>query len=143
MKYVVDSNVIVARFDPKDVHHQRCTPLVNHLLAGNLPSVGPVLILTEVASALRRRTQNQEFADKTYKDLWSHPYLVWVDVTEETAIGAADLAVQTGIRGADAIIAQVALIYNVPLVTLDADIKKRAPQALQILEPEAVKITGA
>jgi predicted nucleic acid-binding protein len=143
VKYVVDSNIFVAHVDDKDVHHRRCVPLINRVNSGEISMVGPSLILTEVGAALVRRTGNAELATRACIDLWRHPRMFWVDVTVETAMAAAALAIETGIRGADAIITHIAQLYEVPLLTLDGDIQARAPKSIQILAPENIDDASA
>lgn len=137
MTFLLDSNIFIARFDPTDVHHKRCKALVDRALAGKFDVVAPSLVLTEIAVGLNRRTKNPEFARDTYRKLWSHPNMRWLDVTVERAIDAAEFGIAASIRGgADAIIAYVAKSEGIPLVTLDQLLRDQIGDQLVTLSPE-------
>lgn len=138
MNYAVDTNILVAALDQTDIFNSRCQPLWAKLKAGRLHFYAPVLVLTEVTGVLSRRLQKPDLVRQVYKELFHLPALTWCDMTRETATLASELALATGLSGADASVAYVAELYELALVTLDAGIKKRASGHVRVIEPEAV-----
>jgi len=135
MRLVVDSNIFVSALDPKDIFHKECYPVLEKLLNEEIEALCPVLVLVEVTSVIRRRTNSLDIAVAVYKNLSTLPAINWLDITLEVARRACLLGAQTRMKGGDAIILQVAEQYKIPLLTKDKEIKQRAPQQVKIIEP--------
>ena len=139
MRLVVDSNIFVSALDPKDIFHKECYPVLEKLLDEEIEALCPVLVLVEVTSVIRRRTNSQDIAVAVYKNLSSLPAINWLDITLEVAQRACFLSTKTGLKGADAIILQVAEQYKIPLLTKDKEIKQKAPKEIKVIAPSELK----
>lgn len=140
MKLVIDSNIFVSSFDPKDMFHSECYPIFEKILNSEIEALCPALVLVETTCALRRRTNSEEIARKIYKNLALLPSINWLDMNLEVAQRACMLGVEAGLRGGDAIVLQVAEQYSVPLLTKDEEMKKRAPKSILIFGPTDVPL---
>ena len=120
---VVDANVFISLLVPTDVHHQRCADWLRARLADGESLVAPSILLAEVGGAISRRTSdaNGRNALATLRRVRT---LRLVPIDAKLAVLAADLAVDHGLRGADALYAAVATSLEIPLVTLDQDFRR-------------------
>ena len=138
MKFVIDSNIFVSRFDPKDMFHSECYPIFERILNFEIEALCPTLVLVETTCALRRRTNSEEIACEIYRNLALLPSINWLDITLEVAERACMLGVRTGLRGGDAIVLQVAEQYGIPLLTRDKEMKEKTPKSILVFEPTDV-----
>jgi predicted nucleic acid-binding protein len=137
MKLVVDSNIFIGGLDPKDALHQECLPVVERIVTGEIEALCPVLVLVETTCAFRRRT-TVDLAFNVKEALARLPSILWLDINTDVAERACVLGIQTGLRGTDALVLQVAEQYGVPLVTMDREIRDKAPGGIFVLEPREV-----
>ena len=123
---VVDASVWVSRFLPPDVNHAVSRLwLYRHLRAGGRV-IAPTLLLVETAGALARRTGDQAGAMTIASRLRRLPRVRWVALDGASRDDAARLAIQLGLRGADAVYVAVARRLGVPLVSWDSEQIARA-----------------
>jgi predicted nucleic acid-binding protein len=137
MRLVVDSNILVGGLDPKDALHQQCLPVLEHIVAGDIEAICPILVLVETTCALRRRT-TVDVAFNVKEALAHLPSILWLDINADVAERACLLGIQTGLRGADALVLQVAEQHGIPLVTMDQEIHEKAPSSIFVLEAKDV-----
>jgi len=140
MNLVVDSNIFVSSLDPKDIFHSECYPLFEKILNLEIKAFCPTLVLVETACVICRRTNSQEVARKIYKNLAFLPSINWLDITLEVAERACMLGINSGLKGGDAIILQVAEQYNIPILTKDKEITEKAPKNIKVFEPANLPI---
>lgn len=132
---VADASVLVAWFYPADQHHSRSrTWLRRYLLAGG-HIYAPVLLQSEVAGALTRRTGNRGIGERAIRWIRQIPELELVPI--DTALGerAAVLAVDLQLRGADAVYVAVADLLQVELVTWDQEQITRSNPRISARQP--------
>jgi len=137
MKLVVDSNIFVGGLDPRDTLHQQCLPVVERIVTGEIEAICPALVLVETTCAIRRRT-TVDLAFNVKEALARLPSILWLDINSDVAERACVLGIQTGVRGADALVLQVAEQHGVPLVTMDREIRDKAPAGIFVLDPKEV-----
>ena len=94
----------------------------------------PYTVLVEVVSAIRRRTGDEVLALKIKKELLSIDNLNFTIVDPESASESANIAIETGMRGMDAIVVQIAKEYGTSLVTLDNEMISKATGIANIKE---------
>ena len=135
MKLVIDSNIFISSLDPNDLFHAECYPIFEKLLKLETEALRPVLVLVETACVLRRRTGDVALASRIYKNLALLPAINWLDITLAVAESACLLGTQTGLKGGDALVLQVAEQYGIPLLTKDKEIKAKAPKGILVFEP--------
>nr|BAL54681.1 hypothetical conserved protein [uncultured Acetothermia bacterium]BAL58333.1 hypothetical conserved protein [Candidatus Acetothermum autotrophicum] len=140
MKLVFDSNILVSSLDSNDLFHAECYPVFEKLLSSEIEALCPALVLVETACVIRRRTNSEELAVATYKNLARLPSITWLDITLDVAERACVLCSQTGLRGGDAIVLQVAEQYGIPLLTKDQEMKAKAPKGILIFEPSDLRL---
>jgi len=140
MRLVIDSNIFVSSLDPKDIFHAECYPILEKILTFEIEALCPSLVLVEVTCVLRRRTNSEDLAVAIYKNLSQMPAINWLDITLEVAERASMLGAQTGLRGGDTIVLQVAEQYGIPLLTKDKEIKQKSPKSILVLEPSETSL---
>lgn len=135
MRFVIDSNIFVSSLDPKDLFHAECRPILEKILTGEIEVFSPSLVLVETTCVIRRRTNSEPIAVAVYEHLIRMPMVHWLDITVEVAERASLLGSQTGLRGGDALVAQVAEHYGIPVLTKDKEVKRKSPKGVVVLEP--------
>ena len=122
---VVDANVFISLLVPADVHHERCVDWLRARLSAGESLIAPTIFMPEVGGAISRRTSDAT-GREALAALKRVPTLRLVPVDAKLAALSANLAVEHGLRGADAVYAAVATSLKIPLVTLDNDFQRVA-----------------
>ena len=122
----IDSSVIVASLLEQEKGHAKVLKIWGEVLAGRAVAIMPYTVLVEVVAAIRCRTGDKVLALKIKKELLSIDNLNFTIVDPESASEAADIAIESGMRGMDAIIVQTAKEYGTSLVTLDNEMISKA-----------------
>jgi len=130
-KMTVDSSVIIASLLDKEPRHQEASQIWESILSGNNVAIMPYSVFVEVVAAIRRRTGSEELARDVKQTLLNIDNVSFVVVDQKTAEAAADLAIQTGLRGMDALVLQTAKEFEGDLVTFDDEMTKRAELVLK------------
>ncbi len=133
MRVLLDSNIFVGGLDKGDPFHPACLDVLEEAFEARLDVVGPVLILAETVCALARRTGEPSHALRAFVNLAGAPAITWLDDSVADVEAAILMGIESGLKGADAIIAHTALVLGVPLVTHDQELKLRAPKGLTVL----------
>ena len=131
---VLDASIWVSRLVPQDVFHEAVKSWMASQQDAGIEFVSPSLLLAEVAGAISRRTNSGALGKKALEALENLPGLRLVEMESALMRSAAQLAAELGLRGADSTYVAVAARLDLPLVTLDADQKKRASQHVSIFE---------
>jgi predicted nucleic acid-binding protein len=140
MKFVVDSNIFVSAFDPKDIFHAECHPVLKHILSHEIEVISPNLVLIETTCVLRRRSGNEQSAHRLYEDLVSIESINWLDITFDIAQQACIMGITTGLKAVDATILQVSEEFGIPLLTKDKELKEKAPKNILVFEPSELPL---
>jgi|GEM_PF-211672 len=122
----LDSSVIVAALNKHERQHRECRRLLQMVKDGEFIALEPYTVLVEVAAAIRRRTGDSDLARRVRDDLQDIETLKFMELTTGRATMAAQIAEETGTRGMDAIVIQVAKEFDNPLISLDAEMIDRA-----------------
>jgi predicted nucleic acid-binding protein len=130
----IDSSIIVASLLAQEKEHSRAFRVWGEILTGKAMAIMPYIVLVEVVAAVRRRTGDKELALKVKKELLSLDTVNFTIVDPEAALEASDIAIQTGMRGMDAIVVQTVKEYSTSLVTLDNEIISKATGIVKIKE---------
>ena len=130
----LDANVFVTAFDRNDPLQKVCRQLLNLISTGAYPVFSPTLLFPEIAAAFARGSSRpqlaQNFVNEARKLLFIRP----VVVDEQLANQAVSLAINSRLRGADAIYVATAVRYRALLITNDGNMLKRVPQ-LAVMSP--------
>lgn len=130
----IDSSVIVASLLKQEKGHSRALNVWEKVLTGKAVAIMPYIVLVEVVAAISRRTGDKALAQKIKKELLSIDTVNFTIVDPEAALEASDIAIETGIRGMDAIVAQTAKEYGAILVTLDNEMISKVREIVKIKE---------
>lgn len=126
MTLVVDSSVFVAAFREDEPFSREAFSVVERLEAGIITIVIPVSVLIEVVAAIRRRTGSRTFALQVSERLLQSPAMSLIDLSAFRLQHLLAAASQSGLSGMDAIVVAIASEFNVPLVTLDHEMARKA-----------------
>lgn len=102
------------------------------LRMGKYIAIEPYIVLVETVAAVKRRTGSSRLAERVKEDICEINTIVFQEVVSYRAHEAADIAKETGVRGMDAIIIQIAKEFNIPLVSLDAEMLERSSSIISI-----------
>jgi predicted nucleic acid-binding protein len=109
-----------------DAHHAASSAwLTRHIRDGRV-SILPSLALVEIAGVLNRRTGDRAFARRSIHLALALPNVRVVEPDGPLMWRASLLAATLGLRGADAVYVATAYQDGAPLVTWDADQRRRA-----------------
>lgn len=140
MKIVIDTNVFVSSLDEKDIFYSKCYPIFEKILNCEIEALCPVLVLVETICAIRRRINNEIITQEIYNSLVDIPSIKWLDINFDITEKSCLLGIKTGLKGGDSLILQVAEQYGIPILTMDKEIKTKAPKNIFVFKPEDITI---
>jgi predicted nucleic acid-binding protein len=122
--YTLDANIFTRTLHPSQPDYEVCDELITRLSAGGAPIIIPLIVLAEVAAAVRRETGDAMQARLFVDVIRGLPTTQFISIDAVLADESANLASDEALRGMDAIYVAVARRYNCTLVSLDG---RRAP----------------
>ena len=133
MLLVLDSSVIVAAFREEEDKYNKCKKLLEDTINGKHVVILPTICLVEIVSAIRRRTDSKPLAIKIRDYLLSIDNLYFIEITKSVAEKASDISIETGLKGMDAIIVQIARENKASLITLDKEMENLSKNIVKII----------
>jgi predicted nucleic acid-binding protein len=118
-KLTINSSVIIASLLEKEPRHSEAMRIWDAVIVGGDVAIMPYSVLVEVVAAIRRRTGSKELANEVKEELLKIENVSFVILDQRAAEDAADIAIQKGVRGIDALVMQTAKEYETELVTFD------------------------
>lgn len=118
---VVDASAWVSRVLTQDSNHVAARIWIDKHLLNDGRLIAPTLLVTEVASAIRRRTMQSALAQAAVNQLYVMPNVQLVPIDQELIDAATDLATNLGLRGADTLYVALAKRLGIPLVSFDKE----------------------
>ena len=107
----------------------RAMQIWDAVIVGGDVAIMPYSVFVEVVAAIRRRTGSEELANEVEvevkEELLKIENVSFVILDQRAAEDAADLAIQKGVRGMDALVMQTAKEYETELVTFDDEMMKK------------------
>ena len=134
----LDSSVIVAALREQEEKHEICKRLLERVKNGEFIALESYTVLVEVVAAIKRRTGSEHLAERVKSGLENIDSINFLDLISIRADDAADIAKETGVRGMDAIVIQVAKEFGSPLVSLDMEMTERSRFIVDIIDIEDV-----
>jgi predicted nucleic acid-binding protein len=134
-RVTLDASVAVSAFSPTEAGSEDCHRLLQLLRRSQTTIVVPTLIRPEIAAAFRRSTGDPGRAKAIAESFAALPGVIFQDLDERMASAAVEIAVATGLRGADAVYAATARHFDATLVTLDEEQRTRLPAGMTALYP--------
>ena len=107
-KLTIDSSVIIASLLEKEHRHHEACQIWESILSGENVAIMPYSVFVEVVAAIKRRTGSEDLANDIKKELQNIENVSFVVLDQKAAEEAANIAVQVGVRGMDALVIQVA-----------------------------------
>jgi len=132
---VVDASVWVGRLVPQDVHYEASRRWLAGYVARGGRLLSPILLLSEVAGAVSRRTGDAELDERAVEHVLRVPNLGLVPTDPKLGRMAAQLAADLGLKGADAIYVALAHHLQAPLVTWSRQQQERASTLIVVYTP--------
>ena len=130
-KLTIDSSVIIASLLEKEPRHQEALKIWETVLSGENIAIMPYSVLVEVAAAIRRRTGSEDLAYEVRKAILEIENISFVVLDQKSADEASDLAIQTGVRGMDALVIQVVKEFETELITFDEEMFQKAGKVIK------------
>jgi len=124
-KLTIDSSVIIASLLENESRHGEAMRIWDAIIAGGDVAIIPYSVFVEVVAAIRRRTGSEELASEVKEELLKIENVSFVILDQRAAEDAADIAIQKGVRGMDALVMQTAREYETELVTFDDEMMKK------------------
>jgi predicted nucleic acid-binding protein len=132
---VVDASVWISRLVTTDPHHAASARWLAETTATDGLLAAPALVLPEVAGPIARLTGSSRLARRAVSRILRIRGLRIVAIDQELAHGAAPLAADLRLRGADAVYVALASRLRVPLVTLDREQLERGGGVVDVRRP--------
>ena len=120
---VVDASVWIAYFKKGDAFREQARVIIRSLISNQEKIYIPAIAFTEVAGAIKRITKNNDDAWDALLGMKDLDPEILIDFGKLEPI-ATELAINHGIRGADACYLAVAEITGANLVTFDKEQQK-------------------
>ena len=124
-KLTIDSSVIIASLLENESRHGEAMRIWDAVIAGGDLAIMPYSVFVEVVAAIRRRTGSEELANEVKEELLKIENVSFVILDQRAAEDAADIAIQNGVQGMDALVMQTAKEYETELVTFDDEMMKK------------------
>ena len=124
-RLTIDSSVIIASLLENESRHGEAIKIWDAVIEGGDVAIMPYSVFVEVVAAIRRRTGSEELATEVKEELLKIENVSFVILDQRAAEDAADIAIQKGVRGMDALVMQTAKEYETELVTFDDEMMKK------------------
>jgi predicted nucleic acid-binding protein len=131
----VDASVFVNAFSPKEAGSDKSFEFLSQLRQESIPLIQPTLFFPEVVVSIARKRDETEAALELAQELRKFPSLTLIDLDDDLAEFASEIAAKHRLRGSDSVYAAVALRFGTELVTLDKEQLERLPKVLSVHEP--------
>lgn len=104
----LDSSVIVASLRKQEGKHVLCKRLLERVKNGEFVALEPYTVMVEVVAAIKRRTGSESLAEMVKSGLEDMSSIIFMDLISIRADDVAKIAKETGVRGMDTIVIQIA-----------------------------------
>lgn len=131
----LDSSCMVSFFIT-DQHSQKAKAEINKIVRSEIQGLISALSLVELSGVMRRNT-DEATARQVKNDVMAlaeKGLISIVPIRNLDAYLASDLAISTGLRGADAIIVNAAKQTSSKLLTFDDEIRKKAKSVVEFYD---------
>jgi predicted nucleic acid-binding protein len=132
----VDASVFVNAFSPDEDGSDTSAEFLSKLQKDNVPLIQPTLFFPEVVASIARKQDDAEVALELMQELKKFPKLTFIELDDDLAEYASEVAANHRLRGSDAVYAAVALRFGTELITLDKEQLERLPKVLTVKKPK-------
>ena len=131
----VDASVFVNAFSPDESGSNESAEFLHSLQTSGIPIIQPTLFFPEVVASIARKQDDGDIALELAAELKKFPRLTLIDLDDELADYASEIAAKYRLRGSDSVCAAVALRFGTKLITLDREQLERLPKVLSVEKP--------
>jgi predicted nucleic acid-binding protein len=131
----VDASVFVNALSPDEARSDKSADFLSQLKRENVVLIQPTLFVPEVVASIARKQDSTDIALEILQELKKFPKLTLINLDEDFADFAGEVAANHRLRGSDAIYAAVALRFGTELITLDKEQLDRLPKVLSVRTP--------
>ncbi len=131
----VDASVFLSAHNFAEAHQAESLRFLQLLGASTQPVVLPTLVIPEVGAAAYRISGNAETAQSLALSIAEIPGVIFVPLNEQMAEESMQIALESSLKGSDAIYAAAARRFGATLVTLDQQQRTRLPADVRALYP--------
>ena len=132
----VDASVFVNAFSPDERGSDESAEFLFQSRKDSVPLIQPTLFFPEVVASIARKQDDGDVALELMHELKKFSKLTLVDLDEDLADYASEIAAKHRLRGSDAVYAAVALRFGAELITLDKEQLARLPKVLSVRKPQ-------
>lgn len=132
----VDASVFVNALSPDEEGSDESAEFISKLRRDGTAFIQPTLFIPEVVASIARKQDSAEIALDVRNQLRKIPNLTLVNLDDDFADFASDVASNHRLRGSDSVYAAVALRFGTELITLDREQLERLPKVLPVRKPE-------
>jgi len=134
VKITIDASVFVASARSDEPNYLLSRKFLRE--ARSMEVYCPTLALAECAAAIARQTSDPYLAKELVSMVEDFPGIKLISLDLPLARGAAQIAIEHRLRGADAAYVAVADAFDTALISWDQEMLKRCPAAVATMTPE-------
>lgn len=131
----IDASVFVNALSPDEEGSETSAGYISQLKQEGATFIQPTLFILEVVASIARKQDDTEIALEVLQELRKIPNLTLLDLDNNFADFASEVAADHRLRGSDAVYAAVALRFGTELITLDREQLERLPKVLSVRKP--------
>jgi predicted nucleic acid-binding protein len=132
----VDASVFVNALSPDEDGSDKSAEFISQLKNEGVTLIQPTLFIPEVVASIARKQDSTEIALEILNELRKISNLTLVDLDDDFADFASEVAANNRLRGSDAVYAAVALRFGTELITLDKEQLDKLPKVLSVRKPK-------
>jgi predicted nucleic acid-binding protein len=136
---ILDTSVIIAALRTSEENHIQCKRLLELVNQAEFVAVEPLIVLVEIASAIKRRTGSQKLSEKVVQDIQMMSSMFFLDIDVHRAQQAIEIAQRYSLRGMDALVVQIAKEFDAHLYSLDLEILDKVKDLVVCRAPASYK----
>ncbi len=131
----VDASVFVNALSPDEDGSEESAEFISQLRLDGVALIEPTLFVTEIVASIARKQDSADIALEVLHDLRKFPKMTLVDLDDDFAEFASEVAANNRLRGSDAVYAAIVLRFGTELITLDKEQLDRLPKVLSVRAP--------
>ena len=131
----VDASVFLNALSPDEDGSDKSADFISQLKQEGVALIQPTLFIPEVVASIARKQDGTEIALEILHELMKISNLTLIDLDDDFAGFASEVAANNRLRGSDAVYAAVALRFGTELITLDKEQLDRLPKVLSVHAP--------
>lgn len=132
----VDASVFVNALSPDEDGSDKSANFISRLKEEGVALIQPALLIPEVVASIARKQGGKQIALEVLQELKKISNLTLVDLDDDFADFASEIAANNRLRGSDAVYAAVALRFGTELITLDKEQLERLPKVIAVRKPK-------